>query len=111
MNDETRPILGAEPATDERREHPRVPAPYHAIVCNAQDMVAAGRTENISAGGCLMIIAKDEGFDLSGDDLSVSISVPNEHGGGTRLERHNCDIIRVRQMESGEVTVAVRFTS
>lgn len=112
MNDETAPIIGTPPTVDERREHRRVPAPYHAIVCNGEDMVAAaGRTENISASGCLMIIDKNEDFHLSGNDFFILISVPNEQGSGAHLEMHNCIITRVQRMESGEVTIGVRFTN
>jgi len=93
----------------ERREHKRYVADYVIVVRDGLSRIAAmGRAENISRGGLLLVCAHHEYVPRKGR-LFVELHVPNEHGKGTRVERHSCRIAHVVQRDSGELALGVMF--
>ena len=98
-------------AVEERRRHPRSPAPHYAVLHDARGAVAAmGRTENLSQSGCLLVFQGDQNTVIVAQDYTVSISMAAGHGGGTRALRRSCHVVRATRRNDGEIELGLEFT-
>jgi hypothetical protein len=92
----------------ERRRHVRAPAGYPVIVRDSLARIAAaGRTENVSDGGFLLICGNTQYVPRKGR-LFVEIRKPLK-GGGETTERHLCRIAHVAARGRDELALGVQF--